>query len=108
MELHQKIEEALECTMDDQDRQNARLKQRIAKLEDGLNQHALFVEPLSIVESIEGSTIQACKIDKANCLLSGVSRFVEKCIKESTYLIYEAFEIVENVHKISTCIRSCK
>lgn len=49
MELHQETDEALAHTMVDQERENVRLKERIAKLDDDLRPHPLFSKPLSIV-----------------------------------------------------------
>lgn len=53
MEIHREMDEALEHTVDTQEMQNARLKQRIVELEVVLNLYPMFVEPLSIVQPIE-------------------------------------------------------
>ena len=108
MELHREIDEALAHTMDDQKRENAKLKQRIDELEAPLNPRPLFVEPLSISQSIKESPSQARKIDKVTCLLSRIRCFVVESIKARANLISKTFEILENVHKIGTCVRSFK
>lgn len=49
MELHWEIGEALVHTMDDQEKENGGLKQRIVELESYLILRPLFVKPFSIV-----------------------------------------------------------
>ena len=49
MEIHLEIDEALEHIVDNQERDNSRLKQRIFELEGTLISHPLFVETFSIV-----------------------------------------------------------
>ena len=49
MELHRETSESLEHTMHDQERENAMLKLRIAKIETALNPHSLLAKPISIV-----------------------------------------------------------
>ena len=51
---------------------------------------------------------QSHKIDKVTCLVFGIRSFVEESIKSHLDLISEAFDILENVHKIGTHIRSFK
>lgn len=63
---------------------------------------------MSIVHSIEESLGEAFKFDKVTWLLFGVRSFVVEGIKTRTYLIFEAFEILGNVHKMGTCIRNFK
>ena len=72
MELHWEIGEALAHTVDDQERENAKLKKRIVELEASLSPRPLFVEPLAIVHSFGESLRHAHKIDKATQLLSQV------------------------------------
>ena len=94
MELHQETNKDLSHTVDDQEIKNARLKQRIVDLEDALNPHPLFSKSLAIVQPVEESPSQACKIDKITHLLSGVRSFVEQSIKERVDLISEAFKVL--------------
>lgn len=48
MELHRETDEALAHTVDDQEMENSRLKQRIVELEASLNPHPLFSNPLQL------------------------------------------------------------
>jgi hypothetical protein len=66
------------------------------------------VKLLSIVYSIEDCSCQCHQFDKITCLLLGVHSFVVENINGRADLIYEAFEVLENAHKIGTCIRSFK
>ena len=108
MELHQETDEDLAHTVNDEERENAKLKQRISELEVALSLNPLFAKPLVIVQSVEESLSQFRKIDKGTHLLSGIRSCVVESIKARAYLILEAFEILENVHKIGTHIRSFK
>ena len=108
MEIHRETNESLEHTVDDQEKENVRLKQRIDKIEVALSPHPLFVERLAIVQAIEESSGQACNINKVANLLSRIKSFVEEEIKARTYLNLEAFDILENVHKIGTHLRTFK
>jgi hypothetical protein len=55
MELHRTTGEALAHTVDDQGKDNPRLKKRIAKLEVSLSPRPLFAKPLSIIHLMEVS-----------------------------------------------------
>lgn len=48
MELHRAIGEDLECAVDDQERKNESLKQRIYELKDSLNPRPLLAKALAI------------------------------------------------------------
>ena len=87
MELHRETYEALVHTMDDQEKENAELKQRIVELEATLSPRPLFVEPLAIVHSVEESPSLASKIDKVTQLLSRIRAFVAEGIKARPDLI---------------------
>lgn len=100
--------EAFAHIVDHQERENAKLKQRIYELEATLNPRPLFVEPLSIVHSVEESPGQAYKINKVTQLLFGVRSFIIEGIKTYSNLIVESFEILENVHRTGTHIQSFK
>lgn len=102
MHLHQETDEVLAHTLDDRERENAKLKKRIDKIEVALILLPLLAKPPEIVHPIEESPVQARKIDRIIHLLLGVIYFVEESIKERTYLISKAFEIIKNVHKIGT------
>lgn len=51
--------EALSHAMDDQEKENVKIKQRIAKLETILIPRPLFSEPLSVAHPIEDSLVQS-------------------------------------------------
>lgn len=91
MEHHRETSEALFHTMDDQENENAMLKQRINELEISLSMYPLFAKPLSIVQSIEDSLSQSWKFDKISHLLLGVHSFVAENIKGKDDMISEAF-----------------
>ena len=76
MELHRETSEALGYTIDDQEKENAKMKQSIYKLEASLSPWPFFIEPLPIIHSVEESPIPAYKIDKVTRLLSGTNSFV--------------------------------
>lgn len=108
MELHWETDEALEDTMYDQERENARMKKRLVELKVVLIPHPLFIEPLSIIHSIEELLGPVHKFDKVNRFSSHDRSFVEKCITTKKDLISKAIEILENTHNIGTGIRNFK
>ena len=72
MELHRAASEALAHTVDDQEKENVKLEQRIVELEATPSPISLFSKPLSIVQSIEDYLGQSWKFDKITYLLLGV------------------------------------
>lgn len=102
MELHQATSEALAHTMDNQESEKTRLDHRIVELEAALSPCPLFTKPLAIVQSVEESQGQACKIDRVTRLLYGVRSLLVEGIKERKDLSFKAFVMLENVHKIGT------
>jgi hypothetical protein len=72
MELHRETVGDLVLTVNDHERENARLKKRTVELEVSLISCPLFYKPLAIVQPVEDSTIQAYKFGKITHLLLGV------------------------------------
>ena len=108
MELNCQTDEALARMIDDQGREHAMLKKKIVELEATLRPQALFVESLSIVHLIEEYLGHAQKIDKVTSMLSGIRLFVTEGMKSCLDLISESFQILENVHRMGTQIKSLK
>ena len=99
MKLHKENSESLAHTLDDQEKENAKLKQRMVEPEASVIPWLLFIEPLSVVHLIEEWHTHAHKFDNITRLFNGVIFFVVEGIKTIMDLISKAFEILENVHK---------
>ena len=108
MALHWETDEASAHTVDDHQRENARLKHIIVDLEVALSPRPLFAKTLIIIQPTEEFLGQAHNIDKITHFMSRVRSFVAESIKVRTNLIYEEFHILEIVHKIGTYIRYFK
>lgn len=93
MELHWATDKDLAHIVNDLERENARLKQRITKLNSAINPCPLFAKPFSIIQKVQEYLIQACKIDKIAHLLSWVRSFVVESIKARENIISEALRL---------------
>lgn len=106
MELHWETNEALAHYVDDQERENARLKRRVIELEAPIIPQPLFVEPLPIVHSMGKSLVQARRFDRVTQLLYGIISFVTEGIKTGINLISKSFEVLENTHRMGIQIQN--
>lgn len=108
MYLHRSTGEALSHTMDDQGKESSQLKHKIYELEVNLSPRSLFARPLTIVQPMEDSLSHSRKIEKITWLLAGFRAFVANNIKGRIDIIFEDYEVLENVRIIVISLHSFK